>query len=1007
MANAVAIRIGTTGKNEVKNDFAEIKAAGSGAMQSIADGARKTGEAGEQQAQRLAASYERATEDMLAADRRRAAAAQKLAAVTPQSSVQQVIAVSTGTGFNDNTKSARESAIVMSQLITEQERYTQRVDQFRAAMDPAFASQQRFDREMAEARSLISAGGISLDQYCQKLRVETALLEETTTAQGRAGAGAGAHRAAMQGLSFQVQDTFTQLSMGANVFQVVAIQGGQAAGQFANLDGKVGAVARTLIGPWGLAATGALLLFGPFVTKLIEGNDALDKSVDKLKKDATETEANRLAKERFLHTQEGVAAAIRDGTEATKKSIEASRTAAEQANIAAKQNLQEEISIRRKTQARLEDAKALLGAQLERATGTGGEKSELATGSMVRAQGQVDSLQGQIDAQSKLITEAERRVQFTRIELAAETAKRMEDPVARINKMYDDQAAAAEKSARAQVRAGATVTSALTAQLATIERNRKKALADQQASSRGGASASAQAGVGDMTALIKQIFPGAAITSTTGGRHIKGSDHYAGRAIDFVPSGGMSRYTTDEVEKMLRDAGVDIRRNASGKEQMFGPGRSAVKKGDHDDHFHVAWQGSPSPEAAERRTNSAAAKAEQERDQAARRAAALAGMSADLDSAILEAKRASITDGATLAQFSKDQIKVESSKYAAALAAKVETDDLTATQRDELVKRRAVLDGLKVQQIDTDEAARKAAEVLTVQSAANDNQRDVLNAQLSIATSVRERLPLAMSLLDLDQAEERLRLQAIIDREKIGKATAAEADAARSRLGQLDQIYGARAQATARENESPMQAYLRDINVTGDQMNEKLETIGVNGLRSFTDELSDAIVNFKSLGDVAKHVLAQIAADLLKVQLQKSLSGLIGGVLGAVSGGLSGNSAAATAGSSYDFKNVFKFASGTEYFSGGTALVGEQGQELVDLPAGSKIHNASATRRMLANDNGPSFHMPISIDARGADDAGLARVQAQLARMEREMPDRAVAAVQEWRDRNHWDRGRA
>lgn len=408
----------------------------------------------------------------------------------------------------------------------------------------------------------------------------------------------------------------------------------------------------------------------------------------------------------------------------------------------------------------------------------------------------------------------------------------------------------------------------------------------------------------------------------------------------------------------------------------------------------------------EDRAAALAASAERDRDQAARRAAAVAGMSADLDSAILEAKRASITDGATLAQFGKDQIKVESDKYAAALAAKVETDDLTATQRDELVKRRAVLDGLKVQQIDTDEAARKAAEVLSLQSAANDNQRDLLNAQLSLATSVRDRLPLAMSLLGLDQAEERLRLQAIIDREKIGKATAAEADAARVRLGQLDQIYGARAQATARENESPMQAYLRDINVTGDQMNEKLETIGVNGLRSFTDELSDAIVNFKSLGDVSKRVLAEMLADLLKVQLQKSISGLVGGALGLL-GVAAGGGASAGSEITVTRGKPFGFASGTEHFSGGTALVGEHGKELVDLPAGSKIHNASATRRMLANDNGPSFHMPISIDARGADEAGLARVQAQLARMEREIPDRAVAAVQEWRDRNHWDRGRA
>lgn len=1051
MANAVAIRIGTTGKNEVKNDFSEIKTAGTGAMQSIADGARKAGDIGEQQAARLAANYERATDDMLAADRRRAAAAQKLAAVTPQSSVQQVIAVNTGTGFNDNAKSARESAIIMAQLIDEQERYTARVNQFRAAIDPAFAAQQRFDREMAEARTLISTGGISLDEYVAKLRIEREALAQSSAGQEQHAKSSGLAKAGLQQLNFQLSDIATQYASGAKPMQIFAQQSGQlfqALGMIAEggalagkgaqavatraeeagvdveglgdkavsvaekaegLGGKLGAVASFMTGPWGAAVLVGVSVLTPFVAKLFESNNALDDAVDKLKKDAAEAEINRQAKERFLRTEESVAAAIRDGTDATNKSIEASRTAAEQANIAAKRNLEEEISIRRKTQARLEDAKALLAAQLDRATGPGGEKSELATGSMVRAQGQVDVLQGRIDAQSQLIIEAEKRVQVTRVDLAIETAKRMADPVGRINKLYDDQVAAAKRAAIGVAQAGGTVTTALTAQVEAIEAKRKKALAEEQASSRS-SGGSAQANLGDMVALVKQLFPGARITSTNGGKHTSGSDHYADRAIDFVPAGGMSRYTTDEVESILRGAGVDIRRGRGGKEQMFGPGRSASKPGDHDDHFHFAWQGSASPEAAERRRAAAAEKAERDRDQAARRAAALAGMSADLDAAILEAKRAAITDGAQLAQFAKGQIDAEGDKYLASLAAKVETQDLTKAQAEELAMKRVHLDRLKDWQIDTDEAARRAADALMLQSAANDNERDLLNGQLSLATTTRDRLPLALRLLDLDKEEEQLRLRAIIDREALGKATAAEAEAARIRLGQLDQIYGARAQAAARENESPMQAYLREISTTGDQMNQQLESIGVNGLRSFTEELSDAIVNFKSLGDVAKHVLAEIAADLIKLQLRKGIAGLVTGVLGAIGGGA--KLSAVNYGAIADAANsvsptILGHASGTEYFSGGTALVGEQGRELVDLPAGSKIHNASATRRMLANDNRPSFHMPITIDARGADAAGLARVQAQLAQMQREIPERAIAAVQEYRERNHLDRGRA
>ncbi|MBB3940691.1 hypothetical protein GGR39_002348 [Novosphingobium fluoreni] len=1009
MANAVAIRIGTTGKTEVKNDFGEIKTAGTGAMQSIAEGARKAGDIGEQQAQRLAASYERATEDMLAADRRRAAAAQKLAAVTPQSSVQQVIAVNTGTGFNDNTKSARESAIIMAQLIDEQERYTARVNQFRAAIDPAFAAQQRFDNEMAEARTLIASGGISLDQYCQKLRLETALLEETATAQNRAGAGAGAHRAAMQGLSYQVQDTFTQLSMGANVFQVLAIQGGQAAGQFANLEGKAGRVASFFIGPWGLAITGALLLFGPFVTKLLEGNDALDDSIQKLKEEAAATDVSTRAKAAYNATLDGQIARQKEMTAQLDRQLKSQREVNQEALISRQNDADDARKSEAKANAAVTAAEKKLAKISEgmRNMPLGADDGYAASIAAAAAKAEKDLARARTDLTraQKLVADTKLDAAKAMIPLARDGATAASDPTARINRAAEDAARAAEKRAVAE----GWTQKYLEGQLTAIERQKQVKLAEVQASSRS-ASSSGQANLGDMVALVKQLFPGARITSTNGGKHTSGSDHYADRAIDFVPAGGMGRYTTDEVESILRDAGVDIRRGRGGKEQMFGPGRSASKPGDHDDHFHFAWQGSASPEAAERRRAAAAEKAERERDQAARRVAALAGMSADLDDAILNAKRSAITDGAALAQFAKDQVRIEGDKYAASLASKVETEDITAAQRDELMKKRAVLDGLKVQQIDTDEAARKAVEALTLQSAANDNQRDLLNGHLSLATTTRERLPLAMSLLGLDQAEERLRLQAIIDREKIGKATAAEADAARTRLGQLDQIYGARAQATARENESPMQAYLRDISTTGAQMNEQLESVGVNGLRSFTEELSDAIVNFESLGNVAKHVLAEIAADLIKMQLRKGIAGLVTGALGALGGAakLSGVNFGAIADAANSVSpTILGHASGTEYFSGGTALVGEQGRELVELPAGSKIHNASATRRMLANDNGPSFHMPITIDARGADAAGLARVQAQLAQMEREMPERAIAAVQEYRERNHLDRGRA
>ena len=41
-----------------------------------------------------------------------------------------------------------------------------------------------------------------------------------------------------------------------------------------------------------------------------------------------------------------------------------------------------------------------------------------------------------------------------------------------------------------------------------------------------------------------------------------------------------------------------------------------------------------------------------------------------------------------------------------------------------------------------------------------------------------------------------------------------------------------------------------------------------------------------------------------------------------------------------------KYAAGTNYHPGGVALVGEQGPELVDLPRGTRVHTAAATRNL-------------------------------------------------------------
>lgn len=59
--------------------------------------------------------------------------------------------------------------------------------------------------------------------------------------------------------------------------------------------------------------------------------------------------------------------------------------------------------------------------------------------------------------------------------------------------------------------------------------------------------------------------------------------------------------------------------------------------------------------------------------------------------------------------------------------------------------------------------------------------------------------------------------------------------------------------------------------------------------------------------------------------------------------------------------NIPQFATGTQYFKGGTALVGEHGAELVNIPSGSKVMPSDKTQQILKSGN----HIAVNITVQG------------------------------------------
>lgn len=157
MVSSVAIRLGTDGSAQVKADFA-----------SIAD-------SGDASAKRIVAAYERASDGVQAAIDKQNKAAEHVAAILP-SQTQTIINRSVGTGY-DGRQNA--NAAQFAALLAQQEQQAERV---RAAIDPLYMAQKRYDAEIATAGDLLKQGVISEAEHAAALTTSGRALQEAKNA---------------------------------------------------------------------------------------------------------------------------------------------------------------------------------------------------------------------------------------------------------------------------------------------------------------------------------------------------------------------------------------------------------------------------------------------------------------------------------------------------------------------------------------------------------------------------------------------------------------------------------------------------------------------------------------------------------------------------------------------------------------------------------------------------------------------------------------------------------
>ncbi|WP_066281080.1 tape measure protein, partial [Blastomonas sp. CCH1-A6] len=164
-----------------------------------------------------------------------------------------------------------------------------------------------------------------------------------------------------------------------------------------------------------------------------------------------------------------------------------------------------------------------------------------------------------------------------------------------------------------------------------------------------------------------------------------------------------------------------------------------------------------------------------------------------------------------------------------------------------------------------DDYARQQFDLAT---AGNQNEQDLTRAALQLAETRQERADLEARLIDLQFSQERAEQELVLA--TIGSSETAK-EIARARLAVLDALQNQARREAGIANQSPGQRFLRDLGISGANINDQFESVAVDGLQSLNDGLVDAIVNAKSLGQVFSGVAKQIVADLLRIAIQQAV----------------------------------------------------------------------------------------------------------------------------------------
>lgn len=256
--------------------------------------------------------------------------------------------------------------------------------------------------------------------------------------------------------------------------------------------------------------------------------------------------------------------------------------------------------------------------------------------------------------------------------------------------------------------------------------------------------------------------------------------------------------------------------------------------------------------------------------------------SADLDAKILAAKDDQVQDELARIDISEQRIRAEQQSLDTAIDADAQAkkaaglDAATADAQAKMLHEKN--EQLANEKIATAELLRKT-EIAKRAHEAEDQRYEFaigdLKASEQLATSLAERRQIELELLDLKYEQKVADLE-YLKEQALRNGKLHDANLIQQQIDHLPYEKGAEAVGIEMSTMGPLQSFLKDIPHDAKAVNEALQGIAVDGLKSVVDGLGEASVAWIKMGGTAGQIIKGLISKIITLILYQQIAALFG-----------------------------------------------------------------------------------------------------------------------------------